>query len=261
METILLEKDAEGVATITLNRPEALNAFNMKMFEELAAAVSDVRSDRDVKVVIITGAGRAFSSGIDITMLEEFKTMGLAEIRDFIRRAQGTLNALEDMEKPVIAAINGYALGLGCDLTLACDIRIASEDARFGEFYVRVGLVPDMGGTQRLPRIVGVGKAKELIFTGEMIDAKEAERIGLVNKVVPKDKLMDETRAFALRLAKGPTVAIGLAKIAINKGLGTDIKTGLEYEVHAQSICIQTEDVEEGIKAFLERREPKFKGR
>lgn len=261
METILLEKDDEGVATITLNRPKALNAFNMKMFEELSAAVSDVRSDRNVKVVIITGAGRAFSSGIDITMLDEFKKMGLAAIRDFIRGAQGTLNALEDMEKPVIAAINGYALGLGCDLTLACDIRIASEDAGFGEFYVRVGLVPDMGGTQRLPRIVGVGKAKELIFTGKMIDAKEAERIRLVNKVVPKDKLMDEARAFALRLAKGPTVAIGLAKIAINKGLGTDIKTGLEYEVHAQSICFQTEDVEEGIKAFLERREPKFKGR
>jgi enoyl-CoA hydratase len=238
-----------------------MNALDMKLFSELKVVVEEVEEDKEIRAVVITGSGKAFCSGIDITILSSFAQMSTFEIREFIRSTQRTLNSLEDMEKPVIAAVNGYALGGGCDIALACDIRIASESASFGELYVRLGLVPDMGGTQRLAKLVGPGKAKELIFTGDRIDAYEARRIGLVERVAAEDKFQDEVMELAKGLAQGPTVAIGLAKIAINRGLGMDVKAGLEYEAYAQTICLKTEDVTEGATAFKEKRKPQFKGR
>ncbi|MHC1585467.1 MAG: enoyl-CoA hydratase/isomerase family protein [Candidatus Syntropharchaeia archaeon] len=260
MKNIILEKK-DGFAKITLNRPETLNALDLKTFEELREAIEEIRKDEEVRAVLITGSGRAFCSGVDLTFIDEVTKLTPKEFREKLRELQNVFNSLEELEKPVIAAINGFALGGGCDLALACDIRIAAKDARIGEQYVKVGLIPDLGGTQRLPRIVGVGKAKELIFTGKMIDAEEAEKIGLVNEVVPPDELESHAEELAKTLAKGPSIAIGLAKIAINKGLGTDLRSGLEYEVYGQSICLQTEDQKEGVSAFLEKREPVFKGK
>jgi enoyl-CoA hydratase len=259
-ECLILEKK-DNVGIITFNRPQVMNALDMKLFSELKVVVEEVEEDKEIRAVVITGSGKAFCSGIDITILSSFAQMSTFEIREFIRSTQRTLNSLEDMEKPVIAAVNGYALGGGCDIALACDIRIASESASFGELYVRLGLVPDMGGTQRLAKLVGPGKAKELIFTGDRIDAYEARRIGLVERVAAEDKFQDEVMELAKGLAQGPTVAIGLAKIAINRGLGMDVKAGLEYEAYAQTICLKTEDVTEGATAFKEKRKPQFKGR
>ena len=259
-KTIVFEKE-EGVATLTLNREKDLNALNLQMFEEIEKAIEDVAKDSGVRALIITGAGRAFCSGVDITFLNNISGISLSEFRVMLAGFQEVFNKIEELEKPVIAAINGFALGAGCDFALACDIRIASDRAQIGELYVKVGLIPDMGGTQRLPKLVGVGKAKELIFSGDMIDANEAEKIGLVNKVTPADELQAETKKMALKLAKGPSVAIGLAKRAINKGLGTDPKSGLVYEIYGQSLCLQTEDHKEAVKAFIEKREPDFKGR
>ena len=258
-ECLILDKK-DNVGVITLNRPQVMNALDTTLFSELKMAVEEVRKDKEIRAVVVTGAGKAFCSGIDITALSSFAQMSTSEVREFIRSIHRTLNSLEDMEKPVIAAVNGYALGGGCDIALACDIRIASESASFGEFYVRLGLVPDMGGTQRLAKLVGPGKAKELIFTGDRIDAHEAHRIGLAERVVAEDKFKDEVMELAQRLAQGPTVAIGLAKIAINRGLGMDVKAGLEYETYAQSICLKTEDVAEGTMAFMQKRKPQFKG-
>ena len=259
-ECLILEKK-DNVGIITFNRPQVMNALDMKLFSELKVVIEEVEEDKEIRAVVITGSGMAFCSGIDITTLSSFAQMSTFEIREFIRSIQRTLNSLEDMEKPVIAAVNGYALGGGCDIALACDIRIASESASFGELYVRLGLVPDMGGTQRLAKLVGPGKAKELIFTGDRIDAHEARRIGLVERVAAEDKFQDEVMELAKGLAQGPTVAIGLAKIAINRGLGMDVKAGLEYEAYAQTICLKTEDVTEGAMAFKEKRKPQFKGR
>lgn len=258
-ENIILKKE-EGVATITLNRPQVRNALDMKTFQELKEAIEGVRTDKEVRAIILAGAETAFCSGVDVSMLGGMAGVSLSDLRASIREIHKIINSIEEMEKPVIAAVNGYALGGGCDLALACDLRIASEDAIFGEEYIKLGLVPDMGGTQRLPRLVGVAKAKELIFTGDRIDAMEAGRIGLVNKVVPKEELQSEAMNLAQKLAKGPSVAIGLAKIAINKGMEGDSRTGMEYEAHAQSLCVQTKDVMEGVTARLEKRPPQFKG-
>lgn len=259
LERIILEK-SNNVTKIILNRPEVLNALDSKIFEELEKVIENISTDKETKSVIITGAGRAFCAGIDLSFINKITSLSPSEFRKELRRFQGVLNSLEELEKPVIAAVNGFALGAGCDLSLACDLRIASEKALFGEQYIKVGLIPDLGGTQRLSRLVGIGKAKELIFTGDMINAQEAERIGMVNKVVPPDELLTAAEAMANKLAQGPSIAIGLAKIAINKSLGTDIKSGLEYEVYGQSLCLQTNDYKEGVAAFLEKREPQFKG-
>ncbi|MDY6842942.1 MAG: enoyl-CoA hydratase [Thermodesulfobacteriota bacterium] len=266
-ENIILEK-SEGVARITMNRPKVLNALDGKTFEEIGRAIEDIAEDKETRAVIITGAGRAFCSGLDLMFMAqsmssqgEGTTRSVADFRKGLRVLQGTFNSIEDLDKPVIAAVNGYALGGGCDLSLACDIRIAAEDAQFGEAYIRVGLIPDLGGTQRLPKIVGIAKAKELIFTGDRIDAQEALRIGLVNKVVPTEELLPCSEELAKRLARGPSLAIGLAKLAINKGISMDVKTGLDYEVYGQSVCVQSEDNREGVKAFIEKREPQFKGK
>jgi len=260
MDNVLLEKD-DAIATIKINRPEVLNALDVKTYEELGVAIEDVRTDKDILVVVITGVGRAFCVGLDLkNNTSMVGKMGPSDLRAFIRSIQHTFT-FERLEKPVIAAVNGYAMGNGFEIALACDFRIASEDATFEMTEVKLGMIPDLGGTYRLPRLVGLEKAKELILTGVRIDAKEAERIGLVSKVVPADGLYDEVDRLAKKLIKAAPIAVGLAKMAINDGMGTDLKSALEYEVYCQSLCMQSRDMVEAVTAYLNKREPNFKGR
>src|SRR5437762_1272431 len=257
-ETILYDL-TEGVLTITLNRPEVLNAFNGKMGSELLDALKKAERDLAVRCVVLTGAGRAFSSGEDLKARQAEGITGFgATLRD---RYNPIVLKMRNMEKPVIGAINGVAAGAGCSLALACDLRIASDKASFMEVFVRVGLVPDSGSSFFLPRLVGLGKALEMAFTGDPVNADEAFRIGLVNRVVPAEELESATRELALRLAKGPTKAIGLAKRAMNRALSMDLVEILEYEVHAQETAGGTEDHKEGLAAFLEKRTPDYQGK
>ena len=260
-ETILVYKE-NAIATIYLNRPEKLNALNSRPFQELTEAIREISTDSTVKVVVITGKGRAFCAGGDLEwVLNQVVTLDDAsKIRSVFRGLHELLLLMRRMEKPIIAAVNGSAVGAGCDLAMACDIRIAADTALFGEVYARVGVLADTGGTYFLPRLVGVGKACELIFTGDTIDAKEAEHIGLVNKVVPLDKLEETTMELAARLANGPTIAIGLAKTLIYRGLNLDLDTALDEVVNAVAICFKTKDLKEGAAAFLEKRRPVFTG-
>jgi 2-(1,2-epoxy-1,2-dihydrophenyl)acetyl-CoA isomerase len=261
MEAKVLFKEEGGVAWITMNRPEVLNAWDPELIHSLVGRLSDVGQDEEVRAVVITGAGKAFSTGGDIKVQKQFLDQPLTARLERATMVQGITRHITSMEKPVIAAVNGAAVGAACDMALACDIRIASENASFGEVFIRRGLIPDMGGMFFLPRLVGLAKAKELIFSGDIIDAWEAERIGLVNKVVPADKLETETMELARRLASGPTKAIGLAKRVINKSLSTDLETSLDYALQALTICYYTEDHAEATRAFWEKREPQFNGR
>ncbi|MFQ6000028.1 MAG: enoyl-CoA hydratase/isomerase family protein, partial [Candidatus Bathyarchaeia archaeon] len=248
-----------GVATITINRPKALNAINEETILEILSALDDIRKDENIRVVVITGAGdRAFSAGADITMV---KDGGALEARRTSQLGQKLMNEVEDLDKPVIAAINGYALGGGLELAMACDLRIASENARLGQPEINIGLIPGWGGTQRLPRFVGKGLAKEMIFTGRMIDAKTAEQHGLVNKVVPADQLKSAVEELAKELINKPPVAIKLAKELINNSTETSLRIGIRNESEAFGIVGATEDFKEGTAAFLEKRKPKFKGK
>jgi len=255
-ENLKLEQEG-AVLTVTFNRPAVRNALDPATWAELRAVVREVKGDESVKVVILTGAGeKAFASGADIRSLRDRN-----QWEYFRSEAQDVLLELENLPKPVIAAINGVALGGGCEVCLAADIRIAADHARFGQPEVNLGILPSAGGTQRLARLVGVGRAKELILTGEIIDAQEALRIGLVNHVVPAAELMNAARAMAEKiLTKGP-LAVGLAKLAINVGLNTDLASGLAYEKLAQTLLFTTEDKYEGTTAFLEKRPARFKGR
>ncbi|MDI3519423.1 MAG: enoyl-CoA hydratase [Caldanaerobacter sp.] len=252
-------KIEKGIATITINRPKALNALNTETLEELKNVLEVLQNDDGVKVIVITGAGeKAFVAGADIS---EMKDMSVFEAKKFAELGQKVFRKIELMKKPVIAAVNGYALGGGCELALACDIRIASRNAKFGQPEVGLGIIPGFGGTQRLPRIVGVSKAKELIYTGDMIDAEEALRIGLISKVVEQDKLLEEAYGIAKKIMSKGLVAVSLAKEAINKSLEVDIDSGMEYEANAFAMCFGTQDQKEGMAAFLEKRAPKFEGR
>ncbi len=245
-----------GLGIITLNRPEVRNALDPQTWSEIRSAIREFKLDDEIKVVIITGAGgKAFASGADIRSLRERKALDVLK-----SEATDTLNEIEFLTKPVIAAIDGFALGGGCELAMACDIRIATVRSRFGQPEVNLGIIPGAGGTQRLQRLVGVGKAKELILTGDIIDAAEAERIGLVNKVVEPEQLMAAAGEMAEKImAKGP-VAISVAKAAINVGANTDLFSGLLFERFAQAVAFTTEDRIEGTTAFLEKRNPNFKG-
>jgi len=257
-ETIILEKK-EGVATLKLNRPEKLNALNRKMIEELESAMVEIRKDRDVRALVITGAGRGFCSGADVGDMAQ--AVAPVEIRYWTQTAHKIILALTDLEKPVIAEVNGVAVGIGCSLALSADIIIASENARFSLIFSRIGLIPDGGSLFHLPRLVGPAKAKELVFTAKMVDANEAERIGLINRAVPADELDNEVNTLAKQLAEGPTVAFGMAKKIINKGLSMDLSSVLECEAFGQTIAGTTEDAREGVIAFLEKRKAEFKGR
>ena len=257
--TITLQKE-DGVATITLNRPERLNALNMDMSRELVRASEDIKKDDAVKVVIVTGAGRAFCAGADLES-SLFDNKNPADLSALIRHAQTYILNLRRMPKPVIAAVNGAAIGVGCDFVLACDIIYVSEKARFGEVFVSRAIHPDCGSSYFLSRLVGTGKACELIFTGKIIDAHEAEKIGIANHVVPPEQLESITRELALSLARGATFAIGLSKLSIYQAWTMDLTTALEAEIRAQTMCFLSEDSNEGAKSFLEKRPPEFKGR
>lgn len=251
-ETVSYEKSG-GVARIVLNRPEVLNAINSKMLVELSEAFRIAGGDESVRVVVLTGAGKAFSSGMDFSLLEELGKMGLNELYSAVKFAQGIYSQIESLEKPVIAAINGPALGGGLELALVCDLRIASENAIFGLPEVAVGIVPDLAGCQRLPRIVGLGKAKELVMTARIIDAREAERIGLVNKVVPPGKLEEEVLTTAMAIMMNSQLAVSLSKKILNLSFDVDMETLLEYTALAQRVCIQNEDVPNRVKEYVRR--------
>jgi len=255
-KTIILEK-REGVLKITLNRPHVLNALSMEMIEGLREVFEEAGDDDDVKALIITGAGDAFSSGADLSDVQA----NCAFVKEGCPKAQRLVMSIINLEKPVIAAVNGYATAGGCELAIACDIRIASENAKFGELFIKIGLIPGMVGIYLLPRLIGLARAKEFIFTGDIIDAKEAERIGLVNRVVAADKLEDEAMELAKRMTKGAVKAIGKAKSAINRGLDSDLIGTLDHIAMVQTGLCDTEDHAEGVNAFLEKREAQFKGR
>lgn len=246
-----------GVAWVTIDRPEVRNALNGEVMREVRAALDAFRDDESVGVVVFTGAGeKAFAAGADISELRERTALDALSAG-----MQRLFDEIEGYEKPTIAAVNGYALGGGCELAMACDIRIAADNARFGQPEVSLSIIPGAGGTQRLSRLVGKGKATELILTGEVIDAPEAHGIGLVSKVVPQEELADAAREMAGRiLAKGP-LAVRLAKLAVSRGAETDQDTGMLIERLAQAVLFDSEDKREGTTAFLEKREPRFRGR
>jgi 2-(1,2-epoxy-1,2-dihydrophenyl)acetyl-CoA isomerase len=256
-DTVLASRDG-GVLTLTLNRPDALNSFNVEMKDALLAALKDAGRDKSVRVVVLTGAGRAFSAGQD---LKERQEPGVADLGFELRaRYNRIVLAMRTLEKPVIGAINGVAAGAGISVALACDIRIAAENASFIEVFARVGLVPDTGSSWFLPRLVGYARAAEMSFTTDPVDAATAERIGLVNRVVPADKLMDETNALAAKLAQAAPLALGLAKRALNRAMESGLEDSLEYEAQLQSIAGRSKDHVEGVAAFVEKRPPKFTG-
>ncbi len=258
LKNVIVEKE-NNIGTISINRPDALNALNSDTLSDIKTAIEQVKDDDEISIVIITGVGeKAFVAGADI---KEMKDMTPLEARKFMHFGQGVFSDIDNLPKPTIAAVNGYALGGGCELALSCDMIIASEKAKFGLPEVTLGIHPGFGGTQRLPRLIGSAKAKELIFTGEMIDAKEALRIGLVNKVVPIGKVIDEAKALAQKILKNGPIAIRLVKSAINAGLNVPLEKGLAYEAETQGLAFATEDKKEGLEAFLEKRKPNFKGK
>ncbi|MBV7276708.1 short-chain-enoyl-CoA hydratase [Clostridium sp. PL3] len=244
------------IGIVTLNRPKALNALNSETLRELDTAFDALYADKEILAVIITGEGKAFVAGADISEMKDLNTI---EGREFGILGNKVFRKLENMGKPVIAAVNGFALGGGCELSMACDIRIASVKAKFGQPESGLGITPGFGGTQRLPRLVGEGMAKELIFTGKIVDAKEALRIGLVNRVVEPEQLMDEVKNLANTIAAQAPIAVKLCKAAINKGMQCDIDTGIAYEAEVFGQCFSTDDQKEGMTAFIEKRDKCFK--
>ena len=255
---IIYEK-SEGIATITLNRPEALNAFSKEVVEEILRALEDVESDEDIRVIVLTGAGeKAFSAGADIKAMAGMTAL---KARELSLMGEKLCVTLENMQKPVIAAINGYALGGGLEVAMSCDLRLASENARMGQTEINIGLIPGWGGTQRLTRLVGMTKAKELVFTGKMIDGKTAEQLGIVNMVVPADKFREIVRQFAIDLALKAPVAIRVAKALITKGADMSLDSALALEREGFGVVGSTEDLKEGVAAFTEKRKAVFKGK
>ena len=246
----VLYEAKEHIAIITINRPDALNALNLDVLGELSEAVEKAESDRDVYVLIITGAGRAFVAGADIGQMKDLTP---DEARAFGEFGNYVFSRIESLTKPVIAAVNGFALGGGCELCMACDIRLAGEKAKFGQPEVGLGITPGFGGTQRLPRIVGLSKAKELILTAQTIGADEALRIGLVSQVIPGDGLMDAALELANNIGKNAQVAVRQSKAAINKGMQCDIQTGTAFEAQAFAVCFSTEDQKDAMAAFLNK--------
>ena len=258
LKNILLKKD-EGIGFITLNRPQNLNALDRLMVEEISAAIDLVAADDEIKVVILTGAGdKAFVAGGDIGFMQDLTGI---EARGFARFGQGVLRKLENMPKPVIAAINGFCLGGGCELAMACDFSIASVKAKFGQPEVGLGVTAGFGGTQRLPRLIGMTKARQLLYTGDTIDAQEAVRIGLVNEVVLHEDLMNHVMAIARRIISKGQMAVRFTKAALNDGMQADIDRAMIIESDIFGLCFSTEDQKEGMKAFLEKRRPQFKER
>jgi len=259
-ESVLVRKE-NGVAWVTLNRPEVLNACDIPTLKKLGAALKEIEGDQSTRCVVITGSGRAFCAGADLSAIKQRRASEKILLDEDLRVGFNPVaSRIFNMEKPVIAMVNGVAAGAGMGLAFACDLRIMSEGARFVEAFAKVGLVPDSGATYTMSRLLGLTKAMELGFSGEGIDAKEAERLGIVTRIVSHDKLEVETRAIAEKLAHGPK-GLGLTKRAIHRALSLDFDSTLEYEAQTQAVAGASEDHEEGVRAFTEKRNPEFKGR
>ncbi len=254
---ILVEKK-DSIGIIKINRPNFLNALNKDTISELTNAVDELEKDKNIKVVILTGEGKAFIAGADI---KQMKDMDSSEAKKFAEAGHKLLMNIENSRLPFIAAVNGYALGGGCEVMMACDICIAASSAKIGQPEINLGVHPGFGGTQRLPRLVGRMKAKEILLTGDSFDANEAHRIGLVNKVVPDDRIMQESEKIANKIASKSTVQTDLIKKLVNKGMDIDLKKACELEISYFSSSFSTEDQKEGMAAFLEKRKPNFKGK
>jgi enoyl-CoA hydratase len=257
-ENVLYEKK-DQIAYVTINRPKVLNALSKATIAELNAAFEDARDDAAVRGVILTGAGdKAFVAGADISEMTNDTPL---EAEEKTRYGQAVTNLIENLGKPVVAAVNGFALGGGCELAMACTIRLAAETAKFGQPEVKIGIMPGYGGTQRLPRLVGSGRALQLILSGEIIPAQEAYRIGLVNEIVPNADLIARAEAILKQINSNAPVGVKFSIEAVNKGLETSLAAGLLIEASLFAICAATEDKKEGISAFLAKRAPKFQGR
>ena len=269
-ETIILNEE-EHIATITLNRPDRMNAINQQMEKELVEALDDVAKDDDVRVVVLAGSGRAFCSGAEVGALAAGAQAasgggeggGSADtMRRYLRSGiQKMVLTVQKMEKPTIAMVNGAAVGAGCDLAFVCDMRVGSENARFRNGFVRIGLIPGAGGTWLYTRLMGLGRGLEFLFTGDFLGAEEAHRIGVLNKLVPADDLEKETLELARKIAKGPPIAIRLSKMQAYEALQTDMETALQTAAACQAICFSTADMVEGVTAFIQKREAEFKGK
>ena len=255
MNNIVVEKENQ-IATVTINRPKALNALNKDVLLELLCCFQGLAEDLETKVVIITGAGeKAFVAGADITYMQK---LNAADGRAFGRLGHSVMNAIEQSPQPVIAAVNGFALGGGCELSLACDTRFASDNAKFGQPEVNLGVIPGFGGTQRLPRLIGKGLANELLFSGNIIDAAEALRIGLVNRIFPQESLLDECRQLAATICSRSPAAVRLCKEVVNNGVEMDLARGCSYEADLFALCFSNDEQKEGMAAFLEKRPANF---
>ncbi|MDJ0623288.1 MAG: enoyl-CoA hydratase-related protein [Desulfocapsaceae bacterium] len=255
-ENIVYEEKGTA-AIITINRPKALNALNLQTLEELRSCLTTLGNNENIAVLILTGGGeKSFVAGADISFMQNIDVL---EARRFAKMGHEVGKLLEDLPQPVIAAVNGFALGGGCELAIACDIRYASENAKFGQPEVNLGVIPGFGGTQRLPRIIGKGLANELLFSGEIIDAQEALRIGLVNKVFAQDELLEKCLALAETIASRGPLAVRLCKEVVNHGMEMDLARACQYEKDLFSLCFASSEQKEGMSAFLEKRAPKFK--
>ena len=255
MDNNIITEIDEGVGIITINRPESLNSLNRSMIEELTEEFLRLSDHSDVGVILLTGKGKAFVSGADISEMVDLNPI---EGREMMLKGHRLMNIIENMDKPVIAAVNGFALGGGCELAMACDIRIASEKARFGQPEVKLGITPGFGGTQRLPRLVGKGMAKYLIMTGELITADEALRIGLVERVVPAEELIGNSLKVARSIMAKAPIAVAVAKSTINNGLSLDMNSACMLEIESFTAPFSSDDKKEGMRAFLEKRSPVF---
>jgi enoyl-CoA hydratase len=247
-----------GIGIVTINRPRELNTLNIEVFRELNTVLTEIENDPDIRVVILTGAGKAFVAGVDI---KEMKDNDSVSIKTFLKIAREAGDRIYNLSKPVIAAINGYAFGGGNELALACDLRIAAENAQFGQQEINLGIIPGGGAISRLSRLVGMTKAKEIVYTGDIIDARTAYEIGFINKVVPPEKLMEEARALASKLSSKSAVALAYAKKAFNTGADMSLANALDLDESYFARCFATADQKEGMNAFLEKRKPEFKNR
>lgn len=246
----VIQQNHGHVAVLTINRPEALNALNSQVLKELSDAVTNADNDEDIYVLVITGAGKSFVAGADISEMKDYTAVTGKAFSEF---GNSVFLQIEQLKKPVIAAVNGYALGGGCELALSCDIRIAGEKAKFGQPETGLGITPGFGGTQRLPRVIGMSRAKELIFTCRQINAQEAEKIGLVSQVTGQDELMDTALKLAESIAANAQVAVRQSKSAINRGMQCDIMTGVAYEAEVFGLCFATEDQTDAMEAFVSK--------
>lgn len=246
----------DGVCTIILDNPKTLNALDSQLLTELGQAVNEAEANAEARVIVITGSGKSFVAGADIKAMSNLNAI---EAKEFGELGAGLFRKIELLSKPVIAAVNGFALGGGCELAMACDIRLASKKAKFGQPEVGLGITPGFSGTQRLPRLVGAGKAKELIFTGEIINAETAHSIGLVEILAEPEELMEKAYELAGKIAKNSAGAVKFSKEAINRGLQVDMDTAIDIELAYFGLCFADEDQKEGMSAFLEKRSPKFK--